>query len=302
MCDVRHTTRDVSRDNNPSHKGSAFGNPLYAEHLRLGATFGEKRIPLSYAGASSPQELAHATVLADVSHVFTLLLGGGPAPSFAHAAFAGEDLGVGSCAFEAVLTGDGAVASVPLLARTGDAEYIALDVTARAEVLDGWLSFLAAVEQDGVAPFAGLDTDDVTGAHALLLLWGPEAKAVLKDYLGADQQVPSVGEVASLLLDKLPCIVASLPGFASPCYLMFVPPVHAAVLWRSLLSFVQVTPVGVDDLMESMRSSLPWLERLGTTDVVRLSSDELVGWGLVRRAGDFVGARGLANGTGGARA
>lgn len=271
---------------------------LYEEHLLLGAAFGEDRMPLRYAGGDEPGSVRSSTVLADVSASTMLLASGGPAPAFAHAAFAGAELGVGECAFEAVLTGDGAIASVPLLVRTGDSEYLAIDPTQRAEVLDGWLSFLAGVSQDGVAPFEGLDTSDVTSSHALLLLWGARAREVLSDYLG-NEHAPASGRVASLLLDSIPCIVARLPEFEEPCYLLFVPPVHAKALWRSLLSFTEVTPVGQEGLWRLVDEALPWAHATRANGVMRLGRGELLGWGLVRQTGDYVGARGLAAAEGG---
>ena len=271
---------------------------LYAEHLALGATFGEGRVPARYGAEPDVGDLAKAlgegALLCDVSDAAMLLLSGEPAQNFCEAAFAARRLRMGECAFEAVLTGDGSVASLPLLARTGIGEYVCADLSQRAEVLEGWLSFLSAVEQDGTAPFAGLELEDVSGSHAALLLWGQGAPEVLGDYVvGGAQALPARGCVASCQLDRLPCIVCHLELGERPAFAILVPPVHAAVLWRSLLSFAQVEPVGHAALRSLLHDALPWTSALATTEPLRMRADELASHGLARSSADFVGARGL---------
>ncbi len=272
-------------------------DPLYHEHLALGVRFGEQGEPSVYTAgehAAAREAVENGAVLCDASSATMLLLSGDPAPDFAHIAFAGEDLSVASCAWSASLTGDGSVASVPLLARTGDAEYLAIDGSARGETLTAWLSFLSSVEQGGTAPFAGMTYQDVTRTHAALVLWGTDAPAILEDYLhGAPACAP--GEVRSCALDRIPAIVVGLPSCGGHGYLLLVPPRHAVVLWRSLLSFGQVTPIGVDALRDLFARDVAWARQLVEGDVVRFSVEELGYHKLIRESRDFVGARGLVS-------
>lgn len=277
------------------HNGSAMSTPhqtLYEEHLLLGATFGADGLVDSYAGANGPHD-ASMTHVADVSHVRMMLVSGESASAFTHAAFAGTRLAIGGCAFECVLTGDGNVASIPLLARTGDAEYVTLDFSPRAETLEAWLLFLSGIEHEGQRAFENLQTQDVTDSHVAIALWGHGASHVLKDYLGT-QPIPKAGTVCSRMLDRIACIVVTLPTGTVPCYVLLVPPHASVALWRSFLSFPQVRPEGAGALWQSCVESLGWPAMLSSYDALSLSRVTLEREGLIRDDTDYVGARGLA--------
>lgn len=269
-------------------------NALYAEHVLLGAEFADNGTVWDYAYERDDVQDADENVafLADVSHLTTLLFSGEGADSFAYAAFGGKELTVGSCAFEAALTGDGSIASVPLLARTGVSEFVAFDLSSRADVLVGWLSFLKSVSQDGYAPYESVQMEDATGTHAVLALWGKAATSVLSDYT-ACESLPREGEVASCMLDKIHCIIARLPVKNCPCYLVLVSPRIAVVLWRSFLSFANVNPVGMKGLQAELRAEFSWYCALDETQQVRIDKQDLAREGLIREVPDFVGARGL---------
>lgn len=273
--------------------GNGLG-ALYTEHLLLNAVFDDDAIVSHYAGEPDPslEDESDRAVLADLSSIQTLLFDGAEAKAFAHAAFAGKQLAVGECAYEAVLTGDGSLASVPLLARTGVNEYVVFDDSARSDVLAGWLSFLQSVEQNGYAPYAGLATTDATGSHTVLALWGASAQKVLLDYV-KEGNLPSRGTLASCKLDNIPCIVVRPPCGHVDLYLVLVPPTLAVVLWRSLLSFTEVVPVGHAAVRKWFESWYPWYGALDSSDSLRLTARELLDYGLIRDTGDFVGARGL---------
>ena len=294
---------------------------LYREHVLLGARFGDGdgAVVERYAcetgaepagtepagaavadtepaGAAPGADLRSAgVVLSDVSDMSMLLFSGPPATSFATTAFAGRVLEAGECSFQAVLTGDGSLVSVPLLARTGTSEYVVADLSARSDVLDGWLSFLSAVETEGVAPFASIECEDVSGAHVALVLAGAEAADVLGDYVrGGKAGLPGVGRIEQCMLDSIPCIVARPQVGELDAFVLLVPPVHAVSLWRSLLSFGEVAPVGRAALRSLARDELSWSRHLRSSDTIRLGHDDLSSAGLVRETCDFVGARGIA--------
>ncbi len=281
----------------PRNQADSLGlNALYGEHLLLGASFEEASVVTRYHGEPEPEELEGAmsdgVVLCDLSAVQLLLFHGPMAAAFAEVAFAGRKLRVGECAFEAVLTGDGSLASIPLLARTGEAEYVCGDFSARADVLAGWLSFLKSIEQGGSRPFAALEAEEVSGTHVALALWGRKAAMVLADYLG-NAPVPRKGSVSSCMLDRLPCIVACPELGPEPAYVILVPPVHAVALWRSLLSFGEVAPIGREGFRRLVRARLPWARHLQVTNAIRVGRGELMDGGIARHGNTFVGARGL---------
>lgn len=269
-----------------------FG-PLYAEHLMLGASFANGTKVLRYQSEPlSVPDLSSATYLCDLTHASLVLIGGQDATPLAQSAFAGDKLEVGECQFEPALTGDGGVASIPLLMRTGNTEYVAMDVSPRADVLMAWLSFLSSISQEGYEPFGHAEVQDVTQSHALLLLAGKDATTVLEDYVQG-RPLPSEGRVASCALDRIPAIVVRLPHVEQPCYVVMVPPHHAVALWRSFLSFVKVTPVGTSAAWSLLAQHAPWMDWLLSTDALRTSAQELEAHRLLRGERDFVGARAL---------
>lgn len=273
---------------------------LLPEHALLGALMGEPGASvapvLSYPGELAGHDGSGGAALADLSGSCYLLLSGPDAPLLARSALAGRALGVGEAAFEAVLSGDGGLISVPLALRTGDGELVVLDAGPRGPILHAWLGFLSEVEQGGERPFAGAAVEDASGMLVPLLLAGPEASRVLGDYVSSPADLPEPGRVAPVSLDRISCLVARVPDAGparEPRYLVLVPPVAARVLWRSLLSFPEVDPVGVGRAGELLLGGAPWAGLVSSEDSVRASRGELGGWGLLREEPDFVGARGL---------
>lgn len=280
-------------------QGNKFGT-LYQEHLQLGASFGEglngTKVPDSYG---HPEEEARAfasgAALADVSGLYTLRFHGEPAPLFAQTAFAGRLLGVGEASFEAVLAGDGSLSSVPLLARTGEQEYAVWDFSPRSAGLDAWLGFLAHINQGGVAPFSGLSCEEESSKLVALVLWGRDAQRVLLDYVGKGEGLPVSGTVGTRSLDgHIETLLTCMTLGGKPCYLLMVPPNMARVLWRSLLSFDTVSPVGLTALTTQLRDVVPWFAELLNGGRLSLPARTLDEQGLIRGSRDFVGARGLA--------
>lgn len=286
----------------PEQSSGARRGVLLEEHVILGARLGtwlDGVAPLSYPTLAQSSHRLDAMldggcVLTDASGLTMLYMSGEPAASFGPAVFGGRTLDVGECAFEASLVGDGCVASIPLVARTGDREYLALDASGRGDTLSAWLSFVSGVEQDGFRPYDGLETEDVSERLVPLVLWGSAASTVLGDYVPGTGDLPNNGCVASPMLDgRIATIMLRLDLLGQPCYVILVPPAFARILWRSLLSFEPVRPLGIDDLSVLVTAALPWAESLGGEGRIRLDAGLLLKHGLVRDASDFVGARGL---------
>lgn len=273
--------------------------PLYEEHLLLGATFERTELgalrTVAY-GASEPvaETLEDGSLLADASGMRMLLASGDPVAAFGEAAFAAEPLAVGRAGFSPVFLGDGAVASIPLAARTGDHELLAFDASPRGGVLSAWLTFVASIEQGGFRPYEGLEVEDVSHGLVPLVLWGNDSPRVLGDYVGGAGALPRAGRVANLMLDgHIPVVACAVELGGAPLYMMLVPPDFARVLWRSLLSFRGVRPTGLAELWDAARERVPWLEAMQKPDRVRLERADLLEWGLIRPSADFIGGRAL---------
>lgn len=269
---------------------------LHTELEYLGAQFSTStegfNLAQSFYGEKPLEEALKDCALIDLSGIGYTLVSGTSAQNFVEAVFAGKQLEVGETSFECALTGDGSLSSIGLLARSGQNEYVVLDASERSLVLDEWLSIIASVEQNGVAPYAGVSLEDATPLLTPLLLAGKKAKKVLMDYLG-EQKLPEDSKLCNLMLDQtIPALVANVSTKKVPAYLVMVPPVHTVILFRSLLSFETVHPLGHKQLIEGLKTYLPWFSELASNTKVVVAKDKLEGWGLLRTSDDFIGARG----------
>lgn len=269
---------------------------LHTELEYLGAQFSTStegfNLAQSFYGEKPLEEALKDCALIDLSGIGYTLVSGVAAQNFVEAVFAGKQLEVGEASFECALTGDGSLSSIGLLARSGQNEYVVLDASERSLVLDEWLSIIASVEQNGVAPYEEVSLEDATPLLTPLLLAGKKAKKVLMDYLG-EQRLPEDSKLCNLMLDQtIPALVANVSTKKVPAYLVMVPPVHTVILFRSLLSFETVHPLGHKQLIEGLKTYLPWFSELASNTKVVVVKDKLEGWGLLRASDDFIGARG----------
>ena len=286
---------------------SARMGVLHGEHVLLGATFEPGFDDLlavsSYAcektDAVAPKEAEKdGALLCDLTGCAYVLVSGDGAGALVGSALCGEELAVGSAAFEGVLTGDGSLVSAPLAVRTGDREIVLVDPSGHGEALAGWLSFLSGAERDGVCPFAGTAVESASEMLVALLLAGPAAERVLADYVSSPERLPRVGEVLQANLDAIPAVLVGIPaaGELPRGYLVLVPPARARAIWRSLLSFGEISPVGHETLRRVLCDTVPWGGFLATAGPAHLSADLLKGWHLLREGANFIGARGLVEG------
>lgn len=269
---------------------------LHTELEYLGAQFSTStegfNLAQSFYGEKPLEEALKDCALIDLSGIGYTLVSGTSAQNFVEAVFAGKQLEVGETSFECALTGDGSLSSIGLLARSGQNEYVVLDASERSLVLDEWLSIIASVEQNGVAPYAEVSLEDATPLLTPLLLAGKKTKKVLMDYLG-EQTLPEDSKLCNLMLDQtIPVLVANVSTKKVPAYLVMVPPVHTVILFRSLLSFETVHPLGHKQLIEGLKTYLPWFSELASNTKVVVAKDKLEGWGLLRASDNFIGARG----------
>ena len=269
---------------------------LHTELEYLGAQFSTStedfNLAQSFYGEKPLEEALKDCALIDLSGIGYTLVSGTSAQNFVEAVFAGKQLEVGETSFECALTGDGSLSSIGLLARSGQNEYVVLDASERSLVLDEWLYIIASVEQNGVAPYAEVSLEDATPLLTPLLLAGKKGKKILMDYLG-EQKLPEDSKLCNLMLDQtIPVLVANVSTKKVPAYLIMVPPVHTVILYRSLLSFETVHPLGYKQLIEGLKTYLPWFSELASNTKVVVAKDKLESWGLLRASDDFIGARG----------
>ena len=264
------------------------------EHDALGARWQEletgERVVATYAVVSVDQAREGCGVANLMGHTLALA-NDAPSQPLVTTAVARQPLAVGECGFGAVFLGDGRCASTPLCLRTGDHETLLLDASSSGETLGAWLTWVQSMEAQDQRAFPDATMSDQTDALGALVLTGPAAPEVLADYLRG-QQMPDPGHVRPLNLDEIPAIVATLPvsaHSADKSFLLLVPPATLRVLWRSLMSFGQVVPVGMQDLAQLVDAPRPF--SLGSAG--ELDPSDVKAYDLVRAQGPFIGSRAI---------
>lgn len=274
---------------------------LYGEHALLGADFsssddGSVIRVVSYPSEKDGPVDSGRAYLHDLSGSSYVLVSGPHASDLIEAAFCGPKISVGESAWQCALTSEGGLTSVPLVIRTGANEYVLLDPSDRGDVVVAWLGFLSQIEQNGFAPYAGTKVEDATDMLTPLLMAGNAATAVLSDYVSHPRDLPALGQVKNVYLDKISAVASriAIPGITFPVFVLLVPPAQASILWRSFLSFNEVSPVGCVAVCRAMAEMLPWGGLLSEKDKVLPSAAQLESWGLLRSTRDFVGSRCLS--------
>ena len=274
---------------------------LYREHALLGADFsssddGSVIRVVSYPSEKGGPVDSGRAYLHDLSGSSYVLVSGPHASDLIEAAFCGPKISVGESAWQCALTAEGGLTSVPLVIRTGANEYVLLDPSDRGDVVVAWLGVLSQIEQNGFAPYAGTKVEDATDMLTPLLMAGNAATAVLSDYVSHPRDLPALGQVKNVYLDKISAVASriAIPGITFPVFVLLVPPAQASILWRSFLSFNEVSPVGCVAVCRAMAEMLPWGGLLSEKDKVLPSAAQLESWGLLRSTRDFVGSRCLS--------
>jgi aminomethyltransferase len=274
------------------------GTLLHHEHELLGATFSADAqgvlAPDFYGSAQGePEAFDTSCALCDVSSVRSLLVTGASAGQFVSVTLSCKELALGDLRFALVLAGDGMVVACVLVGRTGDSEYVIWCPPERVDALTDWLDDMADIDQDGFRPFADLSIADVTGRLQSLLLAGPDADRVLGDYLAPGVRLPRQGAICNIDLDDITCLVGRIRCGHDALTLLLVPPARTVALWRSLLSFDRVVPVGLSALWGRVETTQPGAVDLVDEPELRCDPTSLGLSGLLRRDATFVGARAL---------
>ncbi len=171
-----------------------------------------------------------------------------------------------------ILTTDHMVSELVLRIDMGENQQMLLcSLSNKEELLEGFK------EQLAVEPY-NLVIGDESSKLCTLALYGSgeELEDLLKDYLSEEQDYPKPFELKALNLDEIPAMVYRLKiGQPKELLLVQVSFDQAARLWRSLLSFEQLIPWGIERFDSALEGDLPALSmlkeaRLYTKDELKL--------------------------------
>ena len=272
---------------------NALTSALVLEHEALNADFQSYNhifIPSSYGDVSTEKQDFLNCGIQDASAYMVLRLSGASASSFVSTMTTSPMLQVGHCATSLILSGEGDVIDVVHVARTGAFEYMFVSSPDYADETFSWLKEASELERHGVRAFPDLSLNNETNKLTLFQCEGEHIDDVLSDYMQPGVFLPAVGTVSSVMFDKLPTLVLRpTSNFSSNRYFIFIPPQFAAVFWRSLLSFNQLSCVGFNavrradyDLVPGFKKHFAGLQ--GKPSLFEFNS-------FVYRSDGFLGAR-----------
>lgn len=262
-------------------KASEGLSSLIQEHRYLNAHLERRNgfmLPAHYEDPAQEALLADGTtVVADVSYTGKIRLAGRAVDPFLYGMFDAElnDLSIVGSAVPALLRGgeepdDDGSPRYPFeagesvrcwIVRSGEHEFMLLSRYDQTERLYAWLSEFADVEGQGeqaedaedgdVSPDQYIELSDETGSMCALAFSGPLANGILHEMerastVGDSMGIPESGYLRFLRLDNMPVLTYHASAAAQDRYLLLTSVSYSRSLWRSILSFPEVTPVGYD--------------------------------------------------------
>lgn len=264
--------------------------PLYEEHLALGARmvpFAGFEMPVQYSGIIEEHVAVreHAGVF-DICHMSEFRFFGFGAKA-ALQRIVSNDLDkideLGRAVYTVMCDEDGGIVDDLIVYHTGDLEYL---VIANAATRAGdWESMSSHVAGDVEA----VDESDRT---ALIALQGPDAVRIIEEI--AAQDAPRRFRIAEAVLDGVP-VLLSRTGYTGEDGVEILCHVSQAVaIWRMLLSYPEVTPIGLgarDTLRLEMGYPLYGTDMDITVDPISAG----LGWVVaLDKDGGFIGREAVA--------
>jgi len=235
----------MSKDTNTHEDTNAVKNTaLHKEHLALGATmtpFAGFDMPLQYQGIVEEHLATRKSAgIFDVSHMATFRVSGDGAWDFLQKMLT-NDLAkiedIGAAQYTLMLDEEGHIIDDLIVYHTG-AEFM---LVVNASNAQGDLEWLRQHCPEGIEIF------DESERSSIIAVQGPEAIAVIKELaLDKDWQPPKRFHIAPLKMVGGATMLVARTGYTGEDGVELI--MHrddAVAVWRALMSFEQVTPVGL---------------------------------------------------------
>jgi aminomethyltransferase len=264
---------------------------LYDEHLALGARmvpFAGWEMPVQYAGIIEEHRAVRRSAgIFDVGHMAEFRVFGFGAFDFLQRMFT-NDLHriaeLGQAQYTLLLDDDGHIIDDLIVYHTGDLEYLIIANASNRETDFTWLSEHAPVD---------LELVDESDRTSLIALQGPEALRIARELAGAVWSPPARFNIAEATLDTIPALVARTGYTGEDGVEIITRTSDAPALWRALLSFGEVTPVGLgarDTLRLEMGYALYGSDMDRTIDPISAG----LGWVVPKAKSGYTGAEAVA--------
>ena len=264
---------------------------LYAEHIALGARmvpFAGWEMPVQYAGIIEEHHaVRRAAGIFDVGHMAEFRVFGFAAFDFLQSVFT-NDLSriseLGHAQYTLMLDEEGHIIDDLIVYHSGDLEYLIIANASNHQVDFAWLSAHAPAEVELV------DESDRT---SLIALQGPEALAIVSELAGQGWEAPARFTLCEAMLDTIPALVARTGYTGEDGVEILTSMSSAPALWRAILSFGQVSPIGLgarDTLRLEMGYPLYGSDMDRTIDPISAG----LGWVVPAAKTAYIGAEAVA--------
>ena len=282
--------------------------PLYEEHVALGGRmvpFAGYEMPVQYEGIKAEHEVVRSSAgIFDVCHMSEFRVFGFGAFDYLQGLLT-NDLSriaeIGSAQYTLMCDEDGGIIDDLIVYHTGDLEYL---IIANAANRDTDLKWMRAHCPEGVAVIgstepahreeAGIvelvDESDRTG---LIAVQGPRALGVIAELAGEGFEPPRRFHIGEARLDGTPVLLARTGYTGEDGVEILCHASHAAGIWRTLLSFAEVTPCGLgarDTLRLEMGYHLYGSDMDRGVDPISAG----LGWVVPQKGAPFIGSEAIA--------
>jgi aminomethyltransferase len=264
---------------------------LYEEHIALGARmvpFAGWEMPVQYAGIIEEHKaVRRAAGVFDVGHMAEFRVFGFGAFDYLQGVLT-NDLAriskLGQAQYTLMLDGAGHIIDDLIVYHSGDIEYLIIANASNHEVDFAWLGSHCPAEVELV---------DESERTSLIALQGPAALGIVTELAAQGWEAPSRFIICEATLDTVPALVART-GYTGEDGVEILTSASAAPgLWRAILSFGEVSPVGLgarDTLRLEMGYPLYGSDMDRTIDPISAG----LGWVVPKPKTGYIGSAAVA--------
>lgn len=265
--------------------------PLFEEHVALGARmvpYAGYSMPVQYQGIIEEHRATRESVgIFDVSHMAEFRVRGEGAREFLDSMLTNDiskidDFGLAQ--YTLMLNDEGGIIDDLIVYHTGF-EYLIIANASNHEKDFAWLTSHAPENVELV---------DESSRTALIAVQGPGALGIIQDLAGDEFVVPNRFTITDASLDgAIPVLVARTGYTGEDGVELVVRAQDAAAVWRLLLSFPTVTPVGLG-ARDTLRLEMGYHLYGNDMDETRNPIEAGLGWVCPKNKDGYIGSNVVA--------
>lgn len=268
-------------------------SPLYHEEELLGAHFfldGVMEIAQSYPGAEiNLNTIYDEAFLIDVSSLNIMTISGSRASLFLKTLSTADidALTPNQISPALFLNSESQIIDICYVLKNDANSFMLIGAQENSQELFEWLQAYIKLEKDGLLAFEGVDLSVLTGEISALAIGGSQSRSIVIDYTGS-QTLPDTKKFKSLLFDKIPVITINISDlFKTESYLLLLQNSQVVNLFRSFMSFQDISVLGISDGNELISRAHPELLQIYAADYQTAHDSSYKNY--MRKTKDFIG-------------